>query len=654
MYKVTGSHTALQSLMIRLGVALMLLVSLLGFMTTSAAGETWSPLGDGANADVFALAPDSSGSLYVGGSFTAVGGVAASHIAKWDGSAWTPLGSGMNNTVNTLAVDGNGNLYAGGNFTTAGGIAANRVAKWNGTSWMPLGSGMNAEVYALAIDGSGNLYAGGSFTSPASHIAKWDGTSWSTLGSGMGGGVNALIFDGSGNLYAGGSFTSPANHIAKWDGSAWFSLSSGTSTTVRSLMTDNSGNLYVGGDFGTAGGVSAKRIAKWDGGTWTSLGSGMNSGGVYTLALDNNGKLYAGGSFVSTNSTTVNYIAKWDDISWSALGGGMNGIVRSLMFDSNGNLYAGGTFASAGGVAANRIAKWAIPLPGILPSTGNALFCTGENATVTIGLSDIVDLFGYQFTARYDSSLVSASAEFVNSFFDTGADASVPADWNATCSNGECKFAVSKVEPGAPVSGSGPVAQITLTGMNAGTFDITISDDILTDRDAQTIDHDLGSLPLTVCGFANMSGMVSLQGRTIPVNAGQLTLTDLGGHFGPYTTSFNSATGIFTINNIKVMPGGSNYQLDAAHGLYLGNRTTSMLHPLDSFTAPHTRLLGGDANNDGLIDLSDLTCIGGSFGGAPITCGTIGSNDINADGIINILDLVLPGSNYGLSAPLTW
>jgi Ser/Thr protein kinase RdoA (MazF antagonist) len=51
----------------------------------------------------------------------------------------------------------------------------------------------------------------------------------------------------------------------------------------------------------------------------------------------------------------------------------------------------------------------------------------------------------------------------------------------------ERKFAVSKVEPGEPVTGSGAVAQVTLTGMSAGTFDLTLSADILSDRDAHPV-----------------------------------------------------------------------------------------------------------------------------------------------------------------------
>jgi hypothetical protein len=102
------------------------------------------------------------------------------------------------------------------------------------------------------------------------------------------------------------------------------------------------------------------------------------------------------------------------------------------------------------------------------------------------------------------------------------------------------------------------------------------------------------------------------------------------------------------------MPDGSKYQLDATHGLSLGNHTVHMLHPLDSYTAPATRLKGGDADNSGLIDISDLTCIGGSFDSTPVTCGTAGSSDINADNEVNILDLVLAGSNYGLTTPQSW
>jgi|GEM_PF-1983603 len=242
-------------------------------------GTSWSALGTGMSAAVRALAFDGSGNLYAGGDFTTAGGVTANRIAKWDGTSWSALGAGVGGIsypcVYALAFDGSGNLYAGGDFTTAGGVAANHIAKWDGSSWSALSTGMNLVVYALAFDGSGNLYAGGYLTTAggvsANYIAKWDGSSWSALGSGMGGvlypKVLSLICDSSGNLYAGGYFTAAggvsANYIAKWDGSSWSALGSGIQrNNVDALAVDNSTNLYAGGEFMAAGNKASFYIAR--------------------------------------------------------------------------------------------------------------------------------------------------------------------------------------------------------------------------------------------------------------------------------------------------------------------------------------------------------------------------------------------------------
>src|SRR6185503_8786060 len=103
-----------------------------------------------------ALAPFDDGTgaaLYVGGQFTTAGGVAATCIAKTNGSSWSALASGLNLNVDAVSVfdDGGGPaLYAGGTFTSAGGVPLNRIAKWNGSGWSALGSGMNFSVVVLA------------------------------------------------------------------------------------------------------------------------------------------------------------------------------------------------------------------------------------------------------------------------------------------------------------------------------------------------------------------------------------------------------------------------------------------------------------------------------------------------------------------------
>ena len=146
----------------------------------------------GADSDVYAIAVDGSGDVYVGGDFTVIGTVVANCVAKWNGSVWSALGAGMGGVdyreVIALAVRGT-TLYAGGYFTTAGGVSATNIAAWDGSAWSALGTGINRYVYALAVSGT-NLYAGGWFTTAggmsATNIAAWNGNAWSALGAGMG------------------------------------------------------------------------------------------------------------------------------------------------------------------------------------------------------------------------------------------------------------------------------------------------------------------------------------------------------------------------------------------------------------------------------------------------------------------------------------
>jgi len=349
-------------------------------------GSSWSALGSGIGGAIeftsvnsLAVFDDGSGSaLYAGGNFTSAGGVAASSIAKWDGSSWSALGSGFgfDDTVVALATfdDGTGPaLYAGGHFTSAGGVAASNIAKWDGSNWSAVGTGLegdNAYVLDLMVfdDGTGPaLHAGGSFTTAGGlatrSIAKWDGSSWSALGSGLNGAVEALgVFDaGSGpELHAGGSFTDDfiTDGIQKWNGATWSGLGGGLNGWVNAFAVFDDGSgpaLYAGGSFTTTGSVAASYIAKWNGSNWSALGSGVSAevhfGAVYVSALtvydDGSGPaLYAAGNFTSAGDVPANGIARWDGSSWSALGSGVgNGVLALAAFDDGGGpaLYAGGS-----------------------------------------------------------------------------------------------------------------------------------------------------------------------------------------------------------------------------------------------------------------------------------------------------------------------
>jgi hypothetical protein len=370
-------------------------------------GANWSALGAGVSGDVSALAVFDDGSgpvLYVGGNIWQAGDVPVNGLARWDGSNWSSVGSGVaalyiSEVWAVLGIQGREGpvgpgLYVGGEFTIAGGIAASYIARWDGSAFSSLGTGngVGGPVNALSVfdDGTGPaLYAGGEFATAGPlvtmGIARWDGSSWSDVGGGMDGStyVSTVFDDGTGAaLYVGGSIYSAGgvvvHCIAKWDGTTWSALGSGMNGSVEALgVFDDDGPgphppaLYAGGYFTQAGGVPANRIAKWDGTNWSALGSGISGASdpqVYALCVYDDGTgpaLYVGGSFTHAGSANVKHIAKWNGTSWSDVGGGMDGgyspSVRALSVFDDGSgpvLFAGGGFTKAGGLPAPGIAKW--------------------------------------------------------------------------------------------------------------------------------------------------------------------------------------------------------------------------------------------------------------------------------------------------------
>lgn len=339
-------------------------------------GHVWSVFGGGvANASTIVV---SGSDLYVGGNFSAVGGVSANGIAKWNGSSWSALGSGMTNRVRTIAVNGS-DVYAGGDFVTAGGVSANGVARWDGTSWHPLGDGVAScpgcqpEVDSIALSGS-DLYVGGDFDTAggvsAPGIARWNGTTWSPLGTGISDFVSSIAISG-GDVYVAGDFSTAggisANNIARWNGSDWFALDGGVTgqapgfTALIAAMAISGNSVYVGGHFDVAGSANAKKLAQWDGSTWSRFGDEVSNGvnsAIVTVAVGGNGNdVYAGGQFSIAGGLTLNHIAKWNGSNWAPLGPGLNNYAFATAI-SGSDLYVGGPFTMAGTLNASGIAKW--------------------------------------------------------------------------------------------------------------------------------------------------------------------------------------------------------------------------------------------------------------------------------------------------------
>jgi len=372
---------------------LQAVATLTGVPTSSVTSATywlkwWQAFGGLASGDaILTLAKDSSGNIYVGGMFSAIGGVTTDNIARYNISTgnWEALGDGLDSVVYDLAITSGGDLIAGGAFAASGATTLSCIARWNGSTWSQLDNGLDNTVYAVATTDIGTkeyVLAGGAFSTEAvggavNYIGVYDvvDVKWDSAGGGINDTVlpfpplycTALCLVND-DLFAGGNFKNTAdgaaNYVAVYRAApinAWQALSSGMNHIVATLYTTSSNEVIAGGTFTTAGGVACSKIASWSGSAWTSFGSGFDEG-VYGIAEDSSGKLFVCGAFENSGTTPILRIARWNSAtgSWEALGSGLEDDGRALLFDNNGNLIVGGDFTSAGGVATNALAKWGI------------------------------------------------------------------------------------------------------------------------------------------------------------------------------------------------------------------------------------------------------------------------------------------------------
>jgi hypothetical protein len=324
---------------------------------------TWNTFLGGAGTDeAFGLALDGNGNVYVGGYSTAAWGAPLqpfsgsvdAFVAKLDPSGnliWnTFLGGGGVDEIYGLAADATGNIFVTGYSTATWGSPV--LAFSGGTA-----------TFAAKLDPTGaviwNTFLGGGFSIGRSvaldamdnvYLTGHSGGTWGSP-------IRAFI---------GGPYDAFAAKLDLNGSLIWNTfLGGGGADYGNSVAADPTGNVIVGGnsetDWGSplqpyAGGIAAF-IAKLNSDgtlTWNTFLGGGGNDSVEALALDGGGNIYVTGNSASTWGSPVNahttagedaLAAKLDSsgtLIWNTFLGGSATTAEGVAVDGNGNVYLSG------------------------------------------------------------------------------------------------------------------------------------------------------------------------------------------------------------------------------------------------------------------------------------------------------------------------
>jgi hypothetical protein len=331
------------------------------------------------------------GIVYVGGSFSRIGGLPRNNLAALDrgtgmARVWNPS---PDYWVRALALHGR-TLYVGGDFVRIAGSQREKVAALDGQTgaaldWVADVSSPYYDYYAppyvssIAVEGH-QVYVAGHFTTIGGQsrggiaqleartglVTPWnphpveEGTIYSPY-------IHSVVARGH-TVYVGGRFESFGGE--ERDGAAAVDARSGKATPWNPRADGDVDCLAVSGDRVYAGGeFTSLRDWQWRSylaaldartGTPTAWNPGMVGFDIRALAVSGN-TVYAGGSFWRIGGQGRNNIAALDATTGEATGwnpdarGGFGGGVGAIA-SSGDMVYVGGGFTSIGGQARSFLA----------------------------------------------------------------------------------------------------------------------------------------------------------------------------------------------------------------------------------------------------------------------------------------------------------
>jgi hypothetical protein len=292
--------------------------------------------------------------LFVGGNFSAIGGIVANGIAKWNGNNWSSVGAGnfLNSCVSDIIVY-NSNLY----FT------AGKLYKWDGTSIQEFTYyDINLQTDRPVTGTDLHVFNNELYIAKSNNLMKFNGTNFSVID-----GFNEIycIDNLNNSIYVGTN-----NGLFKYESGNWIDCNGITTSTpvVYDIETYNN-ELYVLGVINSVGGISVNNFAKYNGSSWSNVIlpegnypitnplSGWYVGSNHLKTMNN--ELYLAHTLTSNQQQTFrpSPLTKFNGNQWVqiadnyTLGGGC-----SIFY--NNELYCGGKFLIfSGGVIIDHLAK---------------------------------------------------------------------------------------------------------------------------------------------------------------------------------------------------------------------------------------------------------------------------------------------------------
>lgn len=286
---------------------------------------------------------------------------------------------------------------------------------------------------------------------------------------------------------------------------------------------------------------------------------------------------------------------------------------------------------------------------------------------INITIADVENLCGYEFNLSYDPNILACLSLKIQ---DVLNETNYTPEFSADSQRGFVWVKVTYYPPAEPITTYDPAALVTLgfrvKGM--GSTDLDLHDTLLTDCAGEPISHE--ALDGYFCSIIRGVAIVDVTafpnevyvGWTVTINVTVVNEGNLTETFNVTVCAFivGNETVIGTFTGVELLPGGDttltliwntegmqpcyNYTIKAEAGPV----------PYESNPANNIYINGnvkihllGDANGDGVVDVSDLAEMSRAYGaylGHPRYDPML---DLNQDEIVDISDLAIAARNFG-------